>query len=116
MNLFTPNTDILNSFFAKAKYTMAWRIAITFCILFLILTGINSFENTNVLIISITLLAISILSLAYLKFTCKFNHLFWLYVVSGTTLVHYSINTFHDFTHFVDFLWLMVHGLSAHGS
>ena len=107
MNLFTPNTDKLDTYFAKAKYLMAWRIALTFCILFLILIAINSIENTTVFIISIILFVISCLSLVYLKFTTKYNHLFWLYTVSGTVIIHFSINTVHGFTHFVDFLWIM---------
>ena len=67
MNLFLPNTDILNSFFDKAKYLMAWRITLTFCAIFLILIAINSLDNTIVFAISIVLFSISSIALVYLK-------------------------------------------------
>ena len=107
MSLFTPNTDLLNSYFSKAKYLMAWRICLTFCFVFAILAAIFSSSNITVFVIFSILFGISLGSLFFLKTTKKFNPIFWMFAISGTILVHYSINTLPDFTHFVDFLWMI---------
>mgnify|MGYP001314461061 CR=1 FL=1 len=107
MSLFTPNTETLDSFFEKAKYLMAWRIALVFCIVFTILAAIFVTTSTPVTIILLTVIVLSLASLVYLKFTKKFDHLFWIFITCGTILIHYSINTIPTFTHFVDFFWII---------
>jgi len=112
MNIFNPNTNELDNFFAKAKYIMAWRITLTSSIVFLILSSL-SIDSKTVFIIYSSLLIFSFSSLAYLKFTKKYDTLFWFYTIFGTTIVHYSLNAIPDFTHFVDFLWIITIVLMA---
>ena len=107
MSLITPNTDMLPSFFAKAKYIMAWRICFTFCLVFAILAGLFSTTNSTILILFSILCGISLASIFYLKTTKQFNPIFWAFAISGSVIVHYSINSIPNFTHFVDFLWII---------
>ena len=107
MSLFTPKTTALSSYFAKAKYTMAWRITIFFGISCLILAPL-SISNILVAGIFSTLSILSFVLLFILRITKKYTPLFWTYVLIGTFVVHYSINAIPNYTHFVDFLWMMV--------
>jgi two-component sensor histidine kinase len=107
LSILNPNTNDLDSFFAKAKYLMAWRITLVSSVIFLILS-ILSIQNISALSIYSGLLLFSIISLIYLKITKKFNVLYWLYITCGTLVVHYSLNAVPNFTHFVDFLWIIV--------
>ncbi len=85
---------------------MAWRITLVSSVVFLIL-AILSVKNTAALSIYSGLLIFSFISLAYLKLSKNFNVLFWLYTICGTLVVNYSLNAVPDFTHFVDFLWII---------
>jgi two-component sensor histidine kinase len=107
LSLFTPNTKPLNSFFAKAKYVMAWRICLTFCFVFALLASLFITTSFTILIVFSILFGISLGSLFYLKVTKLYNPIFWIFAISGTIILHYSINTIPNFTHFVDFLWMM---------
>jgi two-component sensor histidine kinase len=106
MSLFSPNTDNFNNFIDKAKYILAWRITLVFFIVFSALIGnytINNNPTTEVIYIAI---GISFTALIYLKFTKKHIHIYWVFVISGLLLIHYSINSFPNISHYVDFFWL----------
>jgi len=107
MSLITPNTDALSSYFAKAKYLMAWRISLAFSVAFFILTSVFTKSDPRVFGVFLTILIIILSCIIYLKTTKKFNPLFWVYTVSGTILVHVSNNIIFEFTHYVDFLWMI---------
>ena len=76
MSLITPNTDALISYFAKAKYLMAWRISLVFSVAFFILTAVFSNSDLRVFGVFITILIIILSCIIYLRATKKFNPLF----------------------------------------
>lgn len=106
MSLFTPNTDIFNNYYDKARYLLAWRISLLFSVVFLILLSVFSITNFNALLPGGLAFAVSFGSLLYLLITKNFAPLFWVYTISGTLIVHFSINTIHELSHFVDFIWI----------
>jgi len=107
LTLFTPNTKDLDNFFEKAKFVMIWRITIAFSFVFSILI-LLSFSNVLMLVSCFSLLTLASSSLYYLKIKRKTPALYWIYVIFGTAIVHFSLNTIPSYTHFVDFLWIMV--------
>jgi two-component system, sensor histidine kinase PdtaS len=86
---------------------MAWRICLTFCIVFAALAALFSTTSIAILVIFSIVFGISLGSLLYLRTTKKFNPIFWMFTISGTILIHYSINAIPNFTHFVDFFWIV---------
>jgi two-component sensor histidine kinase len=107
MKLFSPNTSELNSFYDKAKFLLAWRVSLVFAIVFAILTPLFSFNSTEAIIPTSLAFFVAFGSLVYMKKTKKYKPLFWIYSISGTILIHFSINFILDFTHYVDFLWVI---------
>ncbi|PCI96348.1 MAG: hypothetical protein COB15_10545 [Flavobacteriales bacterium] len=113
MNFFSPNTDDLEGFFNKAKYAMAWRLSIAFISVFLILSVIFITSDIRIFSVFLIILIASLVCFIYLRKSKNFKVLFWIYVICGTILVHYSINYIYEFTHFVDFLWIIATVLLA---
>lgn len=107
MKLFTPNTDNFESFYDKAKFLLAWRISLIFSIVFAILLYILALSEGNAYIPGSLAFLISLGSLIYLHLTKNFAPLFWVYTITGTIIVHYATNTIHEFTHYVDFIWMI---------
>jgi len=107
MSLFTPNTDTLTSFYDKAKFLLAWRISLVFTVVFAILLFILSLGNNFAFLSGGVAFTISVGSLIYLHFTKNYAPLFWVYTIVGTAIVHFAINMVHEFTHFVDFIWMI---------
>ncbi len=107
MKLFTPNTTEFTSFYDKAKFLLAWRISLVFASVFAILTPLYAFTSLDAIIPTGLAFLVASISLIYLYKTKKFKPLFWVYSIVGTILIHYSINYLLDFTHYVDFLWII---------
>lgn len=49
---------------------------------------------------------ISVFTIFYLRQTKNYKLVFWLFLISGTLLVHVALNTTIKTIHFVDFIWL----------
>jgi two-component system, sensor histidine kinase PdtaS len=109
VSLFTPNTDFYSSFYDKAKYVMAWRITVVLSIVFCILVPISILAENNIEV-SLMLLgafSTSIISFISLKKFKKFQPVFWIYIVSGTILIHTSLVAIHELPHYGDFFWII---------
>jgi len=50
MSIFTPNTDYFSNYYDKEKYLLAWRISISFSTIFLLLLGIQLFQQETAII------------------------------------------------------------------
>ncbi|MCB9359660.1 MAG: sensor histidine kinase [Flavobacteriales bacterium] len=107
MLFFTPNTNELTSFYDRAKFVLAWRISLIFAIVFAILTPLFTFTSLEALLPTSLAFTIAVASLIYMNKTKKYKPLFWIYSISGTLLIHFSINFILNFTHYVDFLWVI---------
>lgn len=92
---------------------MIWRVTVVLSIMFLILAVIN-FNQSIVCGIFTTLLIICTGSLYYLKINKSSKFLYWIFAVLGTSVIIFSLNNIPSYTHFVDFLWVIVIILSTY--
>ncbi len=108
MGLFTPNTKTITNFFDKGVFLLAWRISMAFFLVFLILTFIYGFSsNSQAAIPASMVLIVSSFCLFYLKRTKNYRILFWIYAIAGTLLANFAMNYVLDYTHYVDFIWII---------
>jgi two-component sensor histidine kinase len=85
---------------------MAWRITFVFFIVFAALTVTFTLNDNPTIPIIYISFGISFSSLIYLKLTKKYIHIYWFFVLTGITLIHYAINSYPNISHYVDFFWL----------
>ena len=107
MNWFTPNTDSIDGYYDKARYLLIWRISLAFTLVFSVLAVIYLILNPGDSYSVLLGFTLGIGGLIYLKLTPKYGPLFWLYSISGTLILHFSINFVMEYTHYVDFLWMI---------
>lgn len=112
MSLITPKTSFSN-FYDTARYLLAWRVSVCFSSVFILLIGIYGFESGEETIAVSLALCASGGSLVYLIFNDNYKPIFWVYAIAGTIVTHFAINTVMDFTHYVDFLWMIASVLLA---
>ena len=107
MSIITPNTKSIDSHYERAKFLLAWRISLLFLILFGILTTNSIANKENSMLPFLMALAVIIITSIHLKATRNTKPFFWVYAISGTFIVNFALNYVLDFTHYVDFLWLI---------
>lgn len=78
-----------------------------FTVIFVALSLFYGFINPMAIIPSGSAMLISVSSLIYLWLTKNYVPLFWAYAAAGTLLANFAMNFVLDFTHFVDFIWIM---------
>lgn len=108
MKLFNPDTSFFNNYYDKAKYLLGWRISIVFISIFSIVSTIYSFTSFTAALPSYLVVIVGIFCLLFLYFTRNYKPIFWVYSISGFTLSHFAMNTVHELTHYVDFLWVLI--------
>ena len=107
-SLFTPDTSFYESELDKGRYVLAWRFSIVFSVLFAVIAVIFLPIDLTSSLINAVVTVISVFTIFYLKRSKKYKLVFWLFLVSGTLLVHVALNTTIKAIHFVDFIWLSV--------
>ncbi|NUM50517.1 MAG: hypothetical protein HUU48_05320 [Flavobacteriales bacterium] len=108
MKLFNPDTSFYNSYYDKDRFLLAWRISVAFTSIFTIITILYAISDFKAAITSGLVLLTGIFCILFLHFTKKFKPLFWVYAISGSILANLSIFTVMNFTHYVDFMWILV--------
>jgi two-component sensor histidine kinase len=107
-SLFTPDTSFFESELDKGRYVLAWRFSIVFSVLFAALAVIFLPIDLISSLINVVVAVISVFTIFYLRQTKNYKLVFWLFLISGTLLVHVALNTTIKAIHFVDFIWLSV--------
>lgn len=107
-SLFTPNTSFYESELDKGRYVLAWRFSIVSSVIFAVLAVIFLPIDLTSSLINAVVTVISVFTIFYLKRSKKYKLVFWLFLVSGTLIVHLALNTTIKAIHFVDFIWLSV--------
>ena len=107
-SLFTPDTSFYESELDQGRYVLAWRFSIVSSVLFAVLAVIFLPIDLTSSLINAVVTVISVFTIFYLKRSKKYKLVFWLFLVSGTVLVHVALNTTIKAFHFVDFIWLSV--------
>lgn len=91
---------------------LAWRISVAFAIIFGIMTFVYRNDTHAALPTFLTLL-VSAGCLVYLAITKNYAPLFWVYAIFGTLLTQFAVNYVLNFTHYVDFMWMIASILVA---
>ena len=86
---------------------LAWRISVSFLIIFCILGVLYAFANPIGLIPVAAVISVSAFGLYYLNKTKNVRLVFWIFAVGGSTISIFAMNAIYDYTHYVDFLWLV---------
>lgn len=102
-----PDISSIESFYDRGKFLLAWRISVSFMIIFVVLTSFYGFINPLAMLPSGLAILVSIVSVIYLWTTKNYKPLFWSYALAGTILANFAMNLVLDFTHFVDFIWIL---------
>lgn len=107
VNIFNPNTSFTSDFYEAGRFKLAWRLSLGFALIFCCLASLFAFIAIQGFIIYLTVCLLSIGSLAYLHKTKKSNSIFWLFTISASILVTYSMNTIIHTFHYSDIVWIM---------
>jgi len=107
VNFFNPNTSYTTDFFEAGRFKLAWRLSLAFAIIFAVLAGLFSVIATTGFVIYLIVCLLSIGSLIYLHYTKKSRSVFWLFTISASILVIYSMNTIVHTFHYSDIVWIM---------
>ena len=92
-SLFTPDTSFYESELDQGRYVLAWRFSIVSSVLFAVLAVIFLPIDLTSSLINAVVTVISVFTIFYLKRSKKYKLVFWLFLVSGTVLVHVALNT-----------------------
>ena len=92
---------------------MAWRISLSFSIIFLGLTLVYVISNALAFLPVSIGSVISLGCVVYLRITENFKPLFWVFAISGTIVTNFALNYVMEFTHYVDFIWIIISVLIA---
>ena len=107
MSLFTPDTSMINNFYHKEKFLMAWRISLFFIVVFAALAIIFGPTNPDVLIAFLSTFLAGIFCSVYLYKTKKYKPVYWGYAIVGSLISNIAMNLILDVSHFVDFIWII---------
>ncbi len=105
MSFFSPNTDFIENHNEKGKYVLTWRLSFILIILFSIasiLTFQVDFYSSILYLIS---LAICVFCFVYLNIQQKVKPIFWIFTVSASLVVTFSMQTLIGTLHYPDFIW-----------
>jgi two-component sensor histidine kinase len=108
MKIFNPNTSFYNNYYDKAKFLLAWRISLAFTCVFTIISCLYVLSDFKAAFTSAMVLVVGLSCLIYLYFTKNYKPLFWVYSLSGSLLANISMLVVLNFTHYVDFMWILV--------
>jgi two-component system, sensor histidine kinase PdtaS len=107
MLFFKPSYDQFESEFEKGKYILLWRLSIIFGLLFLILSLLVLMYNPYSAMLYILAFCICTYSYFHLTFTHNTRHSFWIFSVSASAVVIFSMFTLMTTLHYPDFLWVV---------
>ena len=107
MSFFTPDTSDIESYYDRGHFLLAWRICIAFSIIFIIVGILYTVANPIGLIPVSAVLTVTFTGFVYLKKTRNVRPVFWIFAAGGTIISNFAMNTILDYTHYVDFLWLV---------
>lgn len=107
MNFFNPDISFTTDFYEAGRYKLAWRLSLGFAIIFCLLSFLFVFVEFQAFIIYSIVFLLSVGSLLYLNYSKKSNSIFWLFTISATILVNYSMNTMIHTFHYSDLVWMM---------
>lgn len=107
MNWWTPDIDPSYNYYEKGSYILIWRISILFAIVLSILTFLSIGEKSIVAFIYGSEAVLSVFALFYLYKFKNAKTIFWLFTLSASGFVVYSMYALKHTLHYSDFMWIM---------
>lgn len=107
MSLFTPATPEITSLEERGKFNMAWRLSISFAVIFTLLSVIIYSTSVASTFVYLTMVAIALFIIGYLYKTKKSRLPYWIYAIAGSVITQITLNTLLDSAHYSDFVWIM---------
>jgi len=86
---------------------MAWRLSISFAIIFSILSVIIYSTSVASTFVYLTMVFLALFIIGYLHKTKKSRLPYWIYAISGSVITQITLNTLLDSAHYSDFVWIM---------
>ena len=108
LNIFTPNTDKLETFYEKGRFTLAWRLCVIFSLAFIVLSVVFVKSSLVGFLTYILCLLISSFSFFYLYRTKKYRFIYYFLAISGTIIQLATSNSLMTIMHLGDFLWMIL--------
>lgn len=107
MSLFHPNTNGIREFKEKGLFLMAWRLTLTFSLLFSVLTISFLFYRADVALSYAVIAAISVACFIYVSKTQNPKPIFWILAVAGSILAHTTLYLLPEALPYSNFLWII---------
>lgn len=107
MNWWTPDINPNFNYYEKGRFILIWRISLMFAFVLSILTALNIGEKS---IVAFIYGAESIVSIFALIFLYRFKNakpIFWVFTLSASGFIVYSMYALKHTLHYSDFMWMM---------
>ncbi len=105
MSFFSPNTDFISDFNNKGKFLLVWRLSIILSGLFAIASILTFFSDLYSCFLYLISFFVCLFCFIYLKITKNTRHIFWIFTISASLIVTFSLNTLLSTLHYPDFIW-----------
>lgn len=98
---------IVQDVYDRERYNMVWRLSIAFFFIFALLTTLFYDSEPAAFAIYLSVFFLSLFSIIWLKFSRKYKVVFWIFTITASCLVIYSVNTIIHTMHYSDLLWIV---------
>lgn len=107
MKWWTPDIDPNLNYYERGRFILIWRICVLFAVILNILAVLNYDQESIVTFIYGAEGILAILSLFYLHKYRNSQVIFWIFTLSATAFVLYSMYSIKHTLHYSDFMWIM---------
>lgn len=105
LQFFYPKTSFFSAYTDKGKYLLTWRLSAIFSVVFLVLScSLFWLQNITTYIYLFTFVLGS-LGFIYLQKTLKYQHLYWLYAIGGSSMLNMAIFLDLNTIHYPELIW-----------
>ncbi len=105
MSFFTPKTDFLTDFNEKGRFILVWRLSIILSFLFVIASVLTSFADIYSSILYGISFLVCVSCFLILNIQKKTEPIFWIFTISASIIVTFSMQTLIGTLHYPDFIW-----------
>ena len=107
MSWWTPNIDQNFTFYEKARFILLWRYSLIFITTLPILALLNLDLDIRASIIFSVLFCIAVFALYFLHKFKRTQPMFWLFIISASSGLIYSMYSLKSTLHYSDFVWIL---------
>lgn len=105
LQFFYPKTALFSEYTDKGKYLLTWRLSAIFTCVFLFLSGSLFWLHTITTYIYLLTFILGLSGFIYLQKTTKYQHLYWLYAIGGTSMLNTAIFLDLNTIHYPELIW-----------